>query len=274
MPTDQQAIQGLWRVVSCISQGRPTITGTTHYQFDGNRVKEIDPSQVDGGDWATFELDPKDEPKRFTMMSELRFGKRVRRVDCWLYDLEGDTLRLCWPNVFGDYPDEISEKNHGVITLARDPGPPPQTKRPSGKKPIKDPLLGQAIWNDNFDWWETQVELKPGVAISLHVEPGDERDDASAVAIARDFLVWLRQNEQTARQFAAAKLLDTHNEGWNEGKLISAQTFAQRMTLESVGVDSEGKVELYYNDGDLFWGHSIVVSLAENREFKDAYTVG
>ena len=94
------------------------------------------------------------------------------------------------------------------------------------------------------------------------------------MAIARDFLVWLRQNEQAASQFAAGKLLDTHNDGWNEGKPISAQAFIQRMTLESVSIDPQGKVELYYNDGDLFWGHSIVVSMAENREFKDAYTAG
>ena len=112
------------------------------------------------------------------------------------------------------------------------------------------------------------------MAIDVYVKPGDQRDDASAVAMARDFLVWLGQNEPAAHQFAAAKLLDTHNEGWNEGKPISAQTFIQRMTLESVSIDPEGKVELYYNDGDLFWGHSIVVSLAKDREFKDAYTAG
>src|SRR5438093_9158572 len=52
--------------------------------FRSNRVKEIDPSEVEGGDWATFELDPEDEPKRFTMTSELtvrmvkRFGSSSR----------------------------------------------------------------------------------------------------------------------------------------------------------------------------------------------------
>jgi len=52
---------------------------------------------VDGGDWATFELDSKAQPKRFTTTSELvgKGGKPERRVDRWLYELDGDTLRLC-----------------------------------------------------------------------------------------------------------------------------------------------------------------------------------
>src|SRR5262245_25627229 len=98
MPSDQQTIQGLWRLVSCVARGDSLSTSTTHFQFDGHRVKEIDPSQVDGGDWAKFELHPKARPKRFTMKSEWagKGGKRVRRVDRWMYELRGKTLRLSW----------------------------------------------------------------------------------------------------------------------------------------------------------------------------------
>src|SRR5712691_1836603 len=144
MPTDQQAIQGLWRLVSCVARGRPVHEAATHYRFDGNRVKQIEPWRVDGGDWSTFELDPDAQPKRFTMMSELigKGGKPWGRIDRWLYELDDDTLRLCWPNVFGDYPDTLSDRTHGVVTLARYFGPPPETKRPSGKKPIENPILG------------------------------------------------------------------------------------------------------------------------------------
>src|SRR5262245_12927826 len=101
---DQQAIQGLWRLVSCVARGDRIGTPTTHVQFDGNRMKEIDPSRVDGGEWSTFQLDPQARPKRITMTTERagKGGKPVRRVDRWLYEIEGDTLRLCWPRVLGD----------------------------------------------------------------------------------------------------------------------------------------------------------------------------
>jgi uncharacterized protein (TIGR03067 family) len=176
MPSDQQAIQGLWRVVSCVARGGQVGTGTTHYLFDGNRVKEIDPSRVDGGDWAMFELDTEARPKRLSMTSEWagKGGKPVRRVDCWLYELDGNMLRLCWPSVFGDFPDTLSDQTHGVINLARDHGPPPKTKQPTGKMPIEDRVLGRLTWEDNYDWWEAQVELQPGLTVAVHVEPGDE----------------------------------------------------------------------------------------------------
>jgi uncharacterized protein (TIGR03067 family) len=276
MPSDQQAIQGLWRLVSCVARGGPVGTAATHYQFDGNRVKEIDPSRVDGGNWATFELDPKARPKRFTKISEWagKGGKPVRRIDRWLYDVNGDTLRLCWPSVFGDYPDALSDQSHGVITLARDPGPPPKTKQPAGKKPIEDPVLGQLTWDDNYDWWEAQVKLKPERAVDVHVEPADEQDDVTAVAGGREFIRWLRRHEPAARRFAAAELLDTHNGAWNEGEPISARGFADRMTLESVGIDADGGASLYYHDGDLFWGHCIIVSVGADRAFRNATIAG
>jgi uncharacterized protein (TIGR03067 family) len=276
MPSDQDRIQGLWRVVSCVARGGAVGTAATHYLFEGNRVKEIVPSRVDRDRWSTFELNPRTRPKRFTMTRPAtgKGGKAWQRVDCWLYDLAGDTLRLCWPNVFGDYPNELSDQTHGVLTLARDPGPPPATKRPAGKKPIQDRLLGQLTWDDDFDWWETCVELRPGLTIDFHVEPGDDADDAAVVAAGRDFFRWLRRHERAARRFAAGELLDTYNGSWNHGEPISARTFAGRTTLENVGLDPEGGADLYYADGDLFWGHTIIVSVDEGRVFRHATIAG
>lgn len=275
MLSDQLAIQGLWRVVSCVARGRPVGSATTHYQFDGNRVKQIVPSRVNSGDWATFGLDPAAQPKRFTMISEtVKAGKTARRVDRWLYELDGDTLQLCWPRMFGDYPETLSDQIHGVVTLARDPGPPPKTKQASGKKPMEDPVLGRLTWNDNHDWWETRFDLKPDLAVFVHLRTGKEKDDTTSIARGREFACWLRQHEQSAREFAAAELIDTHNDSWNDGEPISASTFLGRTTLKGVGFDPDRGATLHYDDGDLFGGHSIIVSVDENREFRDATLAG
>jgi len=278
MASDQQAIQGLWRITSRIARGRPIKSTTTHIQFDANRVKMISPLPllVEGGDWSLFELDQNARPKRFTMISERtgNDGRPDRRTDRWLYEIEGDVLRLCWPSTFGEYPDEFSDVTHSVEALVRDPGPPPQTKRPSGKKPFVDPVLGTLTWNDNLDWWDARLELRPGLAISVHVAPGAGEDDATAVATGRRFIDWLRSHEPDACRFAATKLLNTHNSSWNDEEPISAQAFAERMTLDAVGIDPEGSASLYYDDGDLFWGHCILVSVTKDREFAGANIAG
>jgi hypothetical protein len=96
----------------------------------------------------------------------------------------------------------------------------------------------------------------------------------TALTRGREFVRWLRRHEPAARRFAAAELLETYNGSWNEGEPISIGTFAGRMTLESVGIDPDGGASLYYHDGDLFWGHCIIVSVGEDGEFKGATIAG
>jgi len=50
--------------------------------------------------------------------------------------------------------------------------------------------------------------------------------------------------------------------------------FAKRMTLESISINTDGPVSLYYQDGDLFWGHTIVVRMGADHAFKDADVAG
>jgi len=273
--SDLDAIQGLWRLVSYIARGAPVHSSATHYQFEGSRVKEITPSLVDGGMWATFELDADEWPKQLTTTYEwpTEGGQAVTRVNREAYDLDGDTLRICRPNVWGEYPDTISDKDHTVVTLHRDSGPPPATKQRSGKQPIDDPVLGKLTWNDNFDEWDGRVVLHPELEVVCHFTPSGGQDE-QIVTAGRDFIAWLRTNEPAARRYAASELLDTHNDCWNDDDPISAETFADRMTLETAAIRPDGAAGLYYRDGNLFWGHCIIVSVNADRGFKDATIAG
>ena len=117
-------------------------------------------------------------------------GQLVTRVHREGYDLDGDTLRICVPNVWGEYPNVISDKEHSVITLIRDPGLPPAAKQPSGKQPIDDPILGKLTWNDNFDEWDVRVMIKPGLEIDCHLVPTDGQDE-KIVEAGRKFIAKL-----------------------------------------------------------------------------------
>ncbi|MBY0460780.1 MAG: DUF2262 domain-containing protein, partial [Gemmataceae bacterium] len=167
----------------------------------------------------------------------------------------------------------ISDQHHSVVTLVRDAGPPPATKQPSGKPPIDDPVFGKLTWDDDLDQWDGRVELKPGLEVDCHLDPTDGQDE-KIVGAGRKFVAWLRKKEPAARRYAASELLDTHNDGWNDGDPISARTFASRMTLETASLQSDGGAALYYRDGDLFWGHCIIVTVNADRAFTDATFAG
>src|SRR5437588_10194313 len=101
--TDAEAIVGLWRLVSRTHQGRPVHDSASHYLFEAGRVKEIVPDLVDDGScWSTYKLDPTASPKRITKTIHW-VGKNGKPsappfVERGIYELKGETLRLCWPS--------------------------------------------------------------------------------------------------------------------------------------------------------------------------------
>jgi hypothetical protein len=160
-----------------------------------------------------------------------------------------------------------------VVTLTREHGPPPQTKQPSGKAPLDVPGVGRLTWDDDLDWWQGEIIAQTGESASLHIEIEDETPERVAEA-ARRFVAWLAAHEPAARQFAANRLLDLHNDTWNDGDEISTDDFVSRMSLESAGWSRNGRANLYYRDGELFWGHCIIVTVDASGAFVDASIAG
>lgn len=274
MQADRQAIQGLWRIVSTVARGQPSSSAGTHYHFDGHRVKEVVPSLAEGGSWAVFDLSADGSPKRITMTYEFpaRGGGTRRQLHRGLYELSGDTLRICWPLMNDEFPPEFSEQTQQVVSFERDHGPPPATKRRSLKASIKHKTLGTLAWDDDLDWWAGEVRFK-GAPVELHIDPGT-RGDEVAVASAAELVKWVKQNDAAARRCAARWLLETYNGFWNEGNDIAPRTFAARLTLDAISVRGSGAVDLYYADGGLFRGHSITVRVNEKRVFERAQLSG
>ncbi|MCU0542188.1 MAG: DUF2262 domain-containing protein [Oscillatoriaceae cyanobacterium Prado104] len=46
--------------------------------------------------------------------------------------------------------------------------------------------------------------------------------------------------------------------------------FKSCMLLESIAISPDGNLQFYYNDGDLFWGHCIAVTMDSSDRFIDA----
>ena len=90
--------------------------------------------------------------------------------------------------------------------------------------------------------------------------------------------LWKQRKELARRacELAAHKLLEVKNDSWLEdGEVaITADEFIQRMKLESITVDEDGKFNFWFEDGDLFFGHSIEVRGDAKGAFFDSSVQG
>jgi hypothetical protein len=107
-----------------------------------------------------------------------------------------------------------------------------------------DPLLG---WAGEARWL--------GGACTLSIERRDELPTAHAL--------WADQQRWTkdAVQVAATSLLDLKNTSWlDEGQSpVTATEFQAKLKLISIAIEKGGGFVLEFDDGDLFWGHTILV---------------
>lgn len=128
---------------------------------------------------------------------------------------------------------------------------------------LYDDVLGTLTWDDRLSWYWGEPEIALGHSIRLYITPDDGRREAD-LARARRAYQHLQRQEVALREAAADALLSLYNEDWTQGETIDRDTFMRRITLQSISVNGGIGVEIDYNDGDLFAGHSIVVSLRED----------
>jgi hypothetical protein len=99
------------------------------------------------------------------------------------------------------------------------------------------------------------------------------RDDSLITEGARTGFEKIRNSKQTAREFAAAKLIPVHNDKWNEGEKIDATEFIRRLVPAAIQIWPNGNAEIWFGDDNLFWGHEIVVRYRGGR-FTEAVLQG
>lgn len=133
-----------------------------------------------------------------------------------------------------------------------------------------DPTFGRLEWNEQYEWYSTQVRLTSGQEVSISMPT----DVPAAIEHIRRVYEYIQDHEISIRELAANCLLELHNEAWNEGKKIDNHEFINRMELEAITFYEDGSSELYYKDGDLFWGHCILIALDNFGHFQEASIAG
>ena len=133
------------------------------------------------------------------------------------------------------------------------------------KKPVSIwvPELGTFTLNRLVNWFEAEVEWL-GQPARLDIDREEEWDACveQAKALMADQKGW----DEKVRSFAADQLLDQAND-WardaaegEEPEEITREQFMERLELDAVQISADGRFEFWFNDGEMFWGHSIHVA--------------
>ncbi|MBD2356332.1 DUF2262 domain-containing protein [Tolypothrix sp. FACHB-123] len=138
---------------------------------------------------------------------------------------------------------------------------------------IKNKILGELTWHNDLNWWKGKLEITPGNVISLSVD-SENIETPSVSELAYHSFTRIQQQEVNLRRSAANHLLDLYNDSWNNSDAIDCPTFMNLIKLEAVHLNFDGSATIYYEDGDLFGGHVIVVSIDCNGIFEDADIAG
>ena len=121
--------------------------------------------------------------------------------------------------------------------------------------------FGNFVLDRGYDWFEAETKWN-GQTIRLIVPADQEKLDANAFKVAEQ--LWANQAKWQKRigEFAAKELLEQKNSSWlEEGESkLTAKQFITRMKLQSITVSPDGKFDFWYEDGDLFFGHNIMIS--------------
>ncbi len=140
------------------------------------------------------------------------------------------------------------------------------------QKIINDSLLGRIEYSEDYDLYEGKIKNQNGEVVEFSFDVDNNFEET--IEFTRQILKQLEDRSYEFRLYAAEKLLDLYNNTWSQNEIINQNEFANRISIESIMIWSDGNSEIYYRDSNLFAGHSIVVHLNSRGELKDANIAG
>ena len=108
-----------------------------------------------------------------------------------------------------------------------------------------------------IDWMDSKCDVQ------LRIEPGETEIAQGVVDILIKLHNYANEWDLKVRKFAAKKLTELAND-WQsdidiDSKEITKEEFEKRISLYAICIDADGELEFYFDDGDMFAGHTIIV---------------
>ena len=129
---------------------------------------------------------------------------------------------------------------------------------------LNDDELGELTLDKDLDMFEGGISWRgEDIDISLEVDSSSEDTWTAAVAAMKQMMTGQDRWDRDMRAFAARELTQLAC-AWRESAdeevpEITEESFAQRIELTSIVMDSDGSFSAYFDDDDMFFGHCVVV---------------
>ncbi|MCB9766027.1 MAG: DUF2262 domain-containing protein, partial [Alphaproteobacteria bacterium] len=126
---------------------------------------------------------------------------------------------------------------------------------------VEDPQLGVLTLNRALGWYEGEIAWCART-VPLKVSPEAPERPEAALDVARALAADAERWRDRVEDFAVQALLGLKNDNWLEDDEapVDEAGFKARMTLTSITADEGGTFSFWHDDGDLFWGHAILVT--------------
>ena len=142
---------------------------------------------------------------------------------------------------------------------------------------VKKEAMPKTVTIKNFGKFTYKEKDKAYKLVKENIEYYFSADNKAELKKVKDIFLNIEIIDfiEKAKDYAAKKLLKLKNDLWLEDdeKELSKKEFKTRMEFTSLYVFRES-ANFYFDDGDLFWGHTIEVNVNKNLEFTDANIVG
>jgi hypothetical protein len=135
-----------------------------------------------------------------------------------------------------------------------------------------DSVLGHVTFDEGHKEWKLAVvvgfrEVPGSIVPEDHRLPLQEQ----GLEEIRECIAWVRDNELAIRQHITDEMFDGWLSGWYDEEfdtVVTPEGFQEAISLSGFSVLEDRVASLYYNDGELYGGHSIVLSVGAGGHYK------
>ena len=120
--------------------------------------------------------------------------------------------------------------------------------------------INEFQYNSEFNWYESSRQIN-GIQAKIYVSDKEVKEVEALNNRLNQAMDWVKNDFELIKKYCADNLLELKNESWadSEEEQVTEEEFKNLLLLESIKIESDGRLELIFQDGDLFWGHLIVV---------------
>lgn len=144
---------------------------------------------------------------------------------------------------------------------------------------VEDRIFGRLEWDEELEWYSATIELNPSVWVEVTLEPDKDVELEEFLNRTHDQYLRLKPRLPEIYSHVRTEFLELYNSDWSKlvngyGQpvghgIITSDQFDSLMFFESIWFVANGSIELrFYDNNELFLGHSIRVTVEDDMRIK------